>query len=118
MFFSFTYFSYVFFFFFSSRRRHTRLTCDWSSDVCSSDVGAVDEARRQLEAELGGDAEVHGEGEAVRLLDRQLAGIGALEDARDIVAGATPQREKIRAEADDAALARHEVPLADRRHPF
>src|SRR6266571_8284351 len=24
-------------FFFSSRRRHTSLTCDWSSDVCSSD---------------------------------------------------------------------------------
>src|SRR5690242_21395399 len=30
-------FSFVFFFF-SSRRRHTRLTCDWSSDVCSSDL--------------------------------------------------------------------------------
>src|SRR5688572_30860536 len=28
-----------FFFFFSSRRRHTRFDCDWSSDVCSSDVG-------------------------------------------------------------------------------
>src|SRR4051812_1444160 len=28
-------------FFFSSRRRHTRLTCDWSSDVCSSDLGQV-----------------------------------------------------------------------------
>src|SRR6267142_5124238 len=27
-----------YFFFFSSRRRHTRLTCDWSSDVCSSDL--------------------------------------------------------------------------------
>src|SRR5690242_20813688 len=27
-----------FFFFFSSRRRHTRLTCVWSSDVCSSDL--------------------------------------------------------------------------------
>src|SRR5690242_18841323 len=27
-----------FLFFFSSRRRHTRLTCDWSSDVCSSDL--------------------------------------------------------------------------------
>src|SRR2546427_4775627 len=25
------------FFFFSSRRRHTRFDCDWSSDVCSSD---------------------------------------------------------------------------------
>src|SRR6266487_1819648 len=32
-------------FFFSSRRRHTRWTGDWSSDVCSSDldVGASDE---------------------------------------------------------------------------
>src|SRR5580698_3730778 len=29
---------YIIFFFFSSRRRHTRLTCDWSSDVCSSDL--------------------------------------------------------------------------------
>src|SRR2546426_12625315 len=27
------------FFFFSSRRRHTRLQGDWSSDVCSSDLG-------------------------------------------------------------------------------
>src|SRR5688500_4013111 len=35
----------MFFFFFSSRRRHTRLQGDWSSDVCSSDlpgpIGAV-----------------------------------------------------------------------------
>src|SRR6266480_5801279 len=30
-----------FYFFFSSRRRHTRLTCDWSSDVCSSDLAGV-----------------------------------------------------------------------------
>src|SRR5256886_9397709 len=29
-----------FVFFFSSRRRHTRFDCDWSSDVCSSDLGA------------------------------------------------------------------------------
>src|SRR5438874_1854219 len=27
------------FFFFSSRRRHTRSLRDWSSDVCSSDLG-------------------------------------------------------------------------------
>src|SRR5260370_16675000 len=27
-------------FFFSSRRRHTRFKCDWSSDVCSSDLQA------------------------------------------------------------------------------
>src|SRR6266480_3409247 len=31
----------LFYFFFSSRRRHTRLTCDWSSDVCSSDLELV-----------------------------------------------------------------------------
>src|SRR5438093_13090912 len=33
----------VYIFFFSSRRRHTRLVSDWSSDVCSSDLehGAV-----------------------------------------------------------------------------
>src|SRR5216684_7849494 len=40
---------YCFFFFFSSRRRHTRCSRDWSSDVCSSDledgrrVGELDE---------------------------------------------------------------------------
>src|SRR5580698_11083592 len=36
----------MFFFFFSSRRRHTRLTCDWSSDVCSSDLGKFCGQRR------------------------------------------------------------------------
>src|SRR5690554_2928346 len=29
------------FFFFSSRRRHTRCGRDWSSDVCSSDLGGT-----------------------------------------------------------------------------
>src|SRR3989454_5997615 len=32
------------FFFFSSRRRHTRLLGDWSSDVCSSDLVATVDA--------------------------------------------------------------------------
>src|SRR5260370_28791919 len=35
---SFIYSVFAFFFFFSSRRRHTRFKCDWSSDVCSSDL--------------------------------------------------------------------------------
>src|SRR5690348_17574732 len=34
----FFFFCFFFFFFFSSRRRHTRWTGDWSSDVCSSDL--------------------------------------------------------------------------------
>src|SRR2546430_11058903 len=29
------------YFFFSSRRRHTRFDCDWSSDVCSSDLPGI-----------------------------------------------------------------------------
>src|SRR6266478_2190333 len=32
-------------FFFSSRRRHTRFDCDWSSDVCSSDLTLCDGSR-------------------------------------------------------------------------
>src|SRR2546427_13122870 len=50
-------------FFFSSRRRHTRFDCDWSSDVCSSDLVAdrrpytmneiVDTVERLLEHEFG-----------------------------------------------------------------
>src|SRR5467141_5060456 len=40
------------FFFFSSRRRHTRFKCDWSSDVCSSDLGLsfwMDRVVKELE---------------------------------------------------------------------
>src|SRR5690348_5629845 len=36
------------FFFFSSRRRHTRWTGDWSSDVCSSDLGHVQAKHQSL----------------------------------------------------------------------
>src|SRR5256886_12559781 len=60
-------------FFFSSRRRHTRFDCDWSSDVCSSDlpmvlaVGAVHQhllrkgrrTRISLVAEAGDAWDVH-----------------------------------------------------------
>src|SRR5205085_5568464 len=40
------------FFFFSSRRRHTRFDCDWSSDVCSSDLRDdwKEELRRRVES--------------------------------------------------------------------
>src|SRR5688572_13723819 len=43
-FYSYMYFIYFFIFFFSSRRRHTRFDCDWSSDVCSSDLAGKDAA--------------------------------------------------------------------------
>src|SRR5216684_8700952 len=36
-------------FFFSSRRRHTRCSRDWSSDVCSSDLGGEHGSRLHIE---------------------------------------------------------------------
>src|SRR5690606_40701840 len=48
----------LYFFFFSSRRRHTRFSRDWSSDVCSSDLvtapfcGACDRVRLTADGQL------------------------------------------------------------------
>src|SRR5690242_21817006 len=56
-------------FFFSSRGRHTRLTCDWSSDVCSSDltVPSADDPR------LGAwRAFLHAHARLLRRLDEEL----------------------------------------------
>src|SRR6266511_164286 len=41
----------MFFFFFSSRRRHTRFSRDWSSDVCSSDLELAELVSPSLFAE-------------------------------------------------------------------
>src|SRR5256885_13630337 len=45
------------FFFFSSRRRHTRLQGDWSSDVCSSDLVVLEAVPEKgfIGFELGAD---------------------------------------------------------------
>src|SRR5207253_8559837 len=45
---------FLFFFFFSSRRRHTRWPRDWSSDVCSSDLGELFSGTRLRFAYGGG----------------------------------------------------------------
>src|SRR5690242_21099097 len=52
--------SLILFFFFSSRRRHTRLTCDWSSDVCSSDLRALkwlEDSRKEFLSAIAGVTE-------------------------------------------------------------
>src|SRR5690348_17979963 len=65
-------------FFFSSRRRHTRWTGDWSSDVCSSDLlGAhieVDQRALQRLRRGGGEQFLH-----AQLLVPVLAGMGVEE---------------------------------------
>src|SRR2546430_473381 len=76
----------VFCLFFSSRRRHTRFDCDWSSDVCSSDLagdrskdllthdrGARRGIEEQLRRQIGRTGLAAGEG---ALLDRRPRATG------------------------------------------
>src|SRR5256886_8301940 len=74
----------VSFFFFSSRRRHTRFDCDWSSDVCSSDLfrsaqDAINIGRRSAKNIQG----VRSVGQQAAVLGRNTLRV----DSRHIVAG-------------------------------
>src|SRR2546427_4098376 len=72
----------VVFFFFSSRRRHTRFDCDWSSDVCSSDldvlrtdtgaaIAAFDELFHNIDRNLG-NVLFHGKGSCIPIDHEQI----------------------------------------------
>src|SRR2546430_5944348 len=61
----------LFLFFFSSRRRHTRFDCDWSSDVCSSDLSCRRTRSGQSEVSLAFDSRTQ---PATCLLDGVLEG--------------------------------------------
>src|SRR2546430_8378717 len=86
-----------FFFFFSSRRRHTRFDCDWSSDVCSSDLAQfshdlilVDEAgnrRRSLARPASNPAARRRSDtrEALPELQANLAVRGHVRDRKSVV---------------------------------
>src|SRR5256886_17008053 len=68
------------FFFFSSRRRHTRFDCDWSSDVCSSDLVVEGELGAQHLREIEGVALLVAQVTAYqRLADHALAYAGGAE---------------------------------------
>src|SRR3712207_8499366 len=61
-----------FFFFFSSRRRHTRYWRDWSSDVCSSDLGQFVALFGSADRYLGEIDAALGRSTAVPLLEAAL----------------------------------------------
>src|SRR2546422_7417855 len=61
------------FFFFSSRRRHTRCSRDWSSDVCSSDLAALRAPAPGPGAAVAGVPEPAGAARGVALLRRFAA---------------------------------------------
>src|SRR5437660_2569425 len=61
------------YFFFSSRRRHTRWPRDWSSDVCSSDLGDDPDHGSQLPAQQHVSAVPQGAVDSVSVPRRQNA---------------------------------------------
>src|SRR2546429_4395910 len=91
-----------YFFFFSSRRRHTRCSRDWSSDVCSSDLVLVEDVvdRKRLVAHgRVGDASVTdldgGEGFAERLPEIPEPVVAREEAVREAARAAVEvQRER------------------------
>src|SRR2546427_12944413 len=70
-------------FFFSSRRRHTRFDCDWSSDVCSSDLVPTRRGR------LGWGGEETRQSQAGRVASARASTQAALtaEDRKSVVEG-------------------------------
>src|SRR5256886_7495722 len=59
-------------FFFSSRRRHTRFDCDWSSDVCSSDLDVDHPVTRIGLGEPGHRSDGEGHSEYLQLMMIEL----------------------------------------------
>src|SRR5207302_2179150 len=79
-------FVFVIFFFFSSRRRHTRFSRDWSSDVCSSDL-------RQFAERGGGFAGLRGA--ALGELAAEAGVLGGVEQGVDLGLGETGAHVRI-----------------------
>src|SRR5687768_18571229 len=102
-------------FFFSSRRRHTRCSRDWSSDVCSSDLEDVrhrlvdgkDVVRLRLEGDVlptRGDRDAGAGGIVRRRADRGDTQMGRSEERRvgkgvDLGGGRIVKKEKIRVDS-------------------
>src|SRR6266511_16740 len=91
----------IFFFFFSSRRRHTRFSRDWSSDVCSSDLYAAGELDRIAQLELTGEC-AHG------LIDVTFA-----DEDRVPVASQLAEQRECAERVIDAVLWPHHAEVAD-----
>src|SRR5690606_39545449 len=93
------------FFFFSSRRRHTRFSRDWSSDVCSSDLSPF---RSPVKGCVGGGA-----GVALPVGPFVVRGGGAVSGSSESEQAASPA-PRTRAPSTAAARLRTVMSEADR----
>src|SRR6266853_2676342 len=98
---------YYYFFFFSSRRRHTSFDCDWSSDVCSSDLLHL-EHRDAVGAQQVCGVRVAAQGEDRGMLEqqeqvvRQAAGDAVRGEAALPLQGFTVRHEPRRDDFENA----------------
>src|SRR2546430_8931578 len=85
------------FFFFSSRRRHTIFDCDWSSDVCSSDLPFVIEAAEPVgQAVFAEDRQDFGEPAGVALdAEEGGEGHGTIPGSRDAERSARSEERRV-----------------------
>src|SRR5260370_13674066 len=99
----------VYVFFFTSRRRHTRFKCDWSSDVCSSDLDllpALDNLHRALEAARNG-GDVNQLAQGVQMVAKQFDDILAKHSIVPIAAANKPFDPNLRSEEHTSELQSH-----------
>src|SRR5688572_5237309 len=118
------FFFFFLFFFFSSRRRHTRFDCDWSSDVCSSDLASHRDQLNALAAAVRRPAldamreseRRYREQDAKRLyylsmeflmgraLGNNLTNLGLYDEAKSVVSELGADLEELESLEPDAAL--------------
>src|SRR5438034_3475161 len=72
---------FFFFFFFSSRRRHTRSLCDWSSDVCSSDLPLQSDFEAVAQAAQAGNGGCAGTEAALLKTEQDFAALPSTVDS-------------------------------------
>src|SRR5687768_17981248 len=80
------------FFFFSSRRRHTRCSRDWSSDVCSSDLPFFTGRQKLIDTE--GRVERFTKKFGVQTSEQRKTAARAVKDAKAKTTGATKRDRK------------------------
>src|SRR5438034_4471064 len=98
-----------FFFFFSSRRRHTRSLCDWSSDVCSSDLDPAPRLRGPANHWMANASAAHRQ-DCLRSEERRVG-----KECRSLLA---PEHltSKINSSLCEQSLEREYVAISMRRH--
>src|SRR5262245_103417 len=86
-----------------------------SAGSLDNPIRALQQRRRDRPAERPGGLQVDGQLELGRLLDGQIAGLGALQNLVDVGSGATKQICKVRSIGHEAALSNAFTPWVDRR---